>query len=265
MNDFIRLSQELFYINEILLIPETVRTLAATTQIINRGKTIKIERLVDTNYFDSYILISCGNLFVSRYADFIKTLQKDTSLSFDTKKKQVLEALYKLDTFSKAHNINNRFSFASKNILKVKCSNGNENVDYNNVQIKIQQNNILREFFVIRQEIFSELLNISNSYLYNLEYNAFKYSKFQMDEEKGKYLLHEFILGLEVRNEFINLSTEELQQLEKLLFQLFGLKPPAFGRMRDKVLKRLSPAKALDTLSKNVESISAEFKKLRNK
>jgi len=264
LDDFINLSEELFFINEILLIPEAEIEVKETIQKVNKGDLIKITQLIDIEYQDNLILVSCGHLFVSQFKKFITHLERDSTLGFDAKKKRTQEAIYKLAIFSKAHNVFNRFSFTSKSILQVKCLDGKVALDYSNVQLSEEQNNSLQESFLIRQEVFSELLNLTEAFLYKLDYNSYKFSEFKMDPEKGKYLLHEFIIGLGEKNDFINLNSTELQQLEKSLFQLFGLEPPQFGRMREKILKRANPAKYLESIISNVEKSSIQFQKLHN-
>lgn len=263
--DFVILSEEFFFINEIKLTPTNKNTIAAIDEIVNKNKSIEIKHLEDKTFHSSILFISCAGFFVNRFNDFITNLTKNSKLSYDEQNKLALEAIYRLDKNSKAYNINNRFSFSSKPILQLECEDGKITIDYNNLLLDNEQKNLLRELFTVRQEIFSELLNLTERYLIDLEYNSYKFSKIKMDAEKGKYLLHEFIIGISLNKELINAEKKQLEQLEKNLFRLFGLKPPKFGYLSDKIFKRDKPALGLQSLAKNIQDAAKQKKRIGKK
>jgi hypothetical protein len=263
LDDFITLSKDIFYINEVHIIPGPETLIEDIYQIVKNNQILIPERIKDLNYTSRNELISCGNLFVSHYSKFINNLSEDLSLSFDSKMKHCYEAINNLELFTKAHNVINQFTLASKIIFQVHCLDGKALINFSNILFSSEEYDYLQEIFSIRKDIFSELLNITDNYLHKLEYNSFKFSKFKMNPESGKYLLHEFIIGLEIKNDFINLNSNEQKQLEKQLFQLFGLQPPEFGYLRGKILDRKEPARELQKLVLNVEEISNQLKKAR--
>jgi hypothetical protein len=256
LEKYIALSEESFFISKILFIQKKKTTIAELMKLVVKGEKIDTIQLIDEKYHDNLILNSCGHLFIYNYTKLLNKLQHNSELGFDEKKKQVLGVIFKLKKYTKAHNINSRFSFASKNILAVQCSNGETQIDYNSLQLSIDQINSLRELFLIRQEIFQELLNLTDNYLDELEYNSYKYSDFKIEPTKGKYLLYSFMLAFETKNEFLNLQTVELEQLTKKIFQLFGIAPPELGRLRGNIFDRKKPAEELKVLVKILESRS---------
>ena len=263
--DLVILSEKFFYVNEIVLFPSTEKTIAEITKMVYKDLPIKINYIKDERCLDSIILISCGTFFVNYFSEFIKKLTNNTMLSIDEQKKLALEAMYHLDKYSKAHNVSNRFSFASKPILKLECKDGKIAIDYNSVLLDNEQTNLLRELFTVRQEIFSELLNLTESYLYKLEYNSYRNSKIKMDDEKGKYLLYEFIIGISFNNELIDVEKEQLEQLTTNLFRLFGLKPPKASYLSEKIYNRVNPASGLMALAKNIQDAAKQKKRIGKK
>ena len=71
--------------------------------------------------------------------------------------------------------------------------------------------------------------------------------------------------ALSIKNKFINLDNNQLQQLEKILFRLFGLGHPNFGDLDYKIKMRVTPANGMQTLIDNVESIADQYKRIRRK
>jgi hypothetical protein len=266
LEKYIDLSAESFFVSKILFIPKKITTTAELIKLVDMGKKIKIIQVIDEKNNNNLIFNSCGHLFINNYTRLIDKLQDDFKLGFYEKKKQVLGVIFKLKKFTKAHNINSRFSFASKNILTVQCTDGEIQIDYNSLQLSLEQINTLREMFLIRQEIFQELLNLTDNYLDYLDYNSYKYSEFKIEPDSGKFLLYSFIWAFETENKFLNLQTAELEQLTKIIFQLFGIAPPEFGDLRGALLKRKKDhTKELDIIVRIIEKRLNQHKLLTKK
>jgi hypothetical protein len=159
-------------------------------------------------------------------------LIQNTSLSYNSKLKELILAKLLLKKQKNAHNINNRFSFISRPILFLATEQGKQEPrDFNDFLFTDELKNEMKEFLKVRFELFDELLSLVELCQLDLEINAFRYARFKLKQPDGKRFLWELAFALEHESTLLKLNPDDRELFERELFAFFGVTYEGRGKM----------------------------------
>ncbi|QNA44281.1 hypothetical protein [Lacibacter sediminis] len=236
------------------------------TGITNGGKKVKVKGFGSKGQWTNYIAVY-GNDIVGCYKQLLKTYY-NTGIPLYREKLNVLNnTIAKLSGMRNYTSIRNQFSFAGNTTFIVrKTTTKFYPVHYTWLSLTEKTRKDLKWLFQIRFEIYDELLMQTRLILSELENDSYKYSSFQLNKAKGKYIIVEFIEALTARGSYLSLSKDknEAQKQKNILlghlFDLFGLDQANFAKLtynlynrnnKDRFLKEL--VGKLDPLNKKDE------------
>lgn len=224
-------------------------------ELVKKGKSKSQEvKTVNDSSFDSpYVLIPWGEKIILAYANFIENHKLSVESEYNVIRQDAILSLYEFNRLAKQHEINSRYYFTKRALFYKKVKKELEAVLYEDVEFTESQINTIKEFFKIRNEIFTELAVVTDLFIKQLDYDAYKYSKILLTS-KGEQLMAEFIVAITTNSTFI--KNTDPNQIRKLIANHFGIESRNLTTAIGNLKRKKKKAQYLEDLA---EILSAQF------
>ena len=224
-------------------------------ELVKKGKSKSQEaKTVNDSSFESpYVLIPWGEKIILAYATFIENLKLSDESEYNVIRQDAILSLYELNRQAKQHEINSRYYFTKRTLFYKRVKKELQVVLYEDVEFTESQINTIKEFFKIRNEIFTELAVVTDLFIKQLDYDAYKYSKILLTS-KGEQLMAEFIVAITTNSTFIK-NTDPIQ-IRKLIANHFGIESRNLTTAIGNLKRKKKKAQYLEELA---DILSAQF------